>query len=96
MEISVQFEELDQSIDVEFRGNEKKTLDVSFGEFQQVTEYVGGKEYKGDYVATPTTEEQVFKTKGMVLLDDMTVKSIPFFNVSNTSGGNTVYIASEV
>ena len=34
MEISVQFEELDQSIDVEFRGNEKKTLDVSFGEFQ--------------------------------------------------------------
>lgn len=95
MEIKVQFKELDKSIDVDF-GSKENNLGVSFGEIQHVTEYVGGKEYKGDYVAIPTTKEQVFQTKGMVLVDNMTVKEIPFFNVSNTSGGNTVYIASEV
>lgn len=96
MEISVQFKELNKTIDVEFKGKDSKDINADFDEFQQVTEYVGGKEYKGDYVAIPTTKEQVFQTKGMVLVDNMTVKEIPFFNVSNTSGGNTVYIASEV
>ena len=33
-------------------------------------------------------------TKGKVLIDDMNIKAIPFYNVSNTSGGNTVFIGS--
>ena len=28
--------------------------------------------------------------------DDVTVKKIPFYNVSNTAGGTTVYIGKEV
>ncbi len=52
--------------------------------------------YDGTYVATPKTTEQVLPTKDKVLRDDIAVKAIPAFSVSNTSGGNTFYIASEV
>lgn len=68
----------------------------NFGEIQTVTEFVGGEPYAGDYEITPRTEEQIIPTKAKVMVEDMTVKSIPFFNVGNTSGGSTVYIGSEV
>ena len=57
-----------------------------FGEVQPVTEYIGGEQYKGDYIVTPKVISQTMETKNKVLTDDMTIKSIPFFNVSNTSG----------
>lgn len=53
-------------------------------------------EYTGDYNVTPKVTEQVLLTKNKVMVNDLTVKSIPFYNVSNTSGGNTVYIGNEV
>lgn len=57
---------------------------------------VGGTEYEGSYNITPKVEAQTVPTKYKVLVDDMTVKAIPFFSVSNTSGGNTVFIGNEV
>lgn len=53
-------------------------------------------EYQGEYEVTPRVVEQRMETKDKLLKDDVTIKSIPFFNVSNTSGGNTVYIGNEV
>ena len=81
---------------LEARFGADKKLGVGFGEVQKVIEYVGGKPYEGDYVITPKVEAQTLPTKEKVLIEDMTVKSIPFFNVSNTSGGSTVYIAKEI
>lgn len=52
--------------------------------------------YEGDYEVTPKVNAQTMPTKGKLMEEDVTVKSIPFFDVSNTSGGSTVYIGNEV
>ena len=57
---------------------------------------IGYVDYTDSYEVTPKTTEQVLQTKDKHLTDDVTIKSIPFFEVSNTAGGSTVYIGSEV
>lgn len=52
--------------------------------------------YEGDYEVTPKVDAQTMPTKGKVMEEDVTIKSIPFFDVSNMSGGTTVYIAKEI
>lgn len=52
--------------------------------------------YEGDYEVTPKVNAQILSTAKTFLKEDLTVKSIPFFKVSNTSGGNTIYIGNEV
>ena len=66
----------------------------AFGEVQTVNTV--GKLYKGDYAVTPKVDEQVMPTKGKYMIDDVTVNPIPIFEVSNSSGGTTVYIAKEM
>lgn len=95
MTLDVKFEEITGAFAVDIEET-TQAFGVDMGEVQHVTEFIGGEEYKGEYIATPTTKEQLFETKGKVMLDNITVKKIPFFNVSNANGGNTVYIASEV
>ena len=73
-----------------------KNITAKIGEVQTVTLSDGKEIYKGQYIVTPKIEQQALPTKNKILTEDVTVKSIPFFNVSNNSGGNTVYIASEV
>lgn len=60
--------------------------------------YVGsyGQIYDGSYTIVPRVEEQYMETKNKYMMDDVKINSIPFFSVSNQTGGNTVYIASEV
>lgn len=69
-------------------------VNADFGEVQTVS--IGGEVYKGDYAVTPKVNEQTLPTKGKLLIKDVTIKEIPVFRVSNTSGGTTVYIANEV
>lgn len=52
--------------------------------------------YDGPYEVTPMVEAQTVQTKDKYMSDDLTVKSIPYFDVSNTSGGSTVYIGSQI
>ena len=52
--------------------------------------------YNGNYRVTPKVTQQSLPTKNKVLVDDVTVNEIPFYNVENTSGGRTVFIAKEV
>lgn len=52
--------------------------------------------YDGEYMVTPSPEAQVLETAKKLMKDDVTVKKIPFYNVSNTAGGSTVYIGKEV
>ena len=62
----------------------------------EATTVINGVRYEGDYEVTPTTERQVLPTKNKSMVDDMTIHPIPIYEVSNTSGGNTVYIAGEI
>lgn len=52
--------------------------------------------YEGSYEVVPTVTAQQLETKQKFLVDDIVIREIPFFNVSNTAGGNTVYIGKEV
>lgn len=51
--------------------------------------------YKGEYEVTPTFQEQTLATADKVLKEDVTVKAIPRYDVANTAGGVTVYIATK-
>lgn len=71
-------------------------IKTSFGEVNKVTEVLGGDLYEGLYDITPTVDGQTLETENKLLLEDVKINAIPYFDVSNTSGGSTVYIGSEV
>lgn len=83
------------NIKVKFTEN-TETLRANLGEVQTVTEYIGGEVYAGDYAVTPKAEAQTMPTKGKVMTDDVVIHKIPYYEVSNNSGGTTVYIGNEV
>ena len=45
--------------------------------------------YTGSYEVTPKAEKQTLSTKNKVMASDVTVRSIPTYEVSNESGGTT-------
>ena len=99
MRIAVTFSSSNQRFSAQFRSNEH-TLDVDFHEsITVVPPAISGDYplYAGAYVVTPKAmEQQVLPTERTVLLNDITVKKVPLYQTSNNSGGNTVYIATEV
>ena len=52
--------------------------------------------YAGPYSVTPSPDAQTLETEGLVMQEDVNIRSIPFFEVSNTVGGTTVYIGKEI
>lgn len=54
------------------------------------------KAYAGEYEVTPTVNGKKLETRQRYMTDDVTILAIPFFEVGNTSGGNTVYIAEKI
>ena len=52
--------------------------------------------YDGPYEAIPKVEAQTLPTAQKLMTDDVTVHGVPFYEVSNDQGGNTVYIAKEL
>ena len=95
MKMAVKFSESNQSFDVKIK-EANQSFDARFKGIQPVTEYIGGEPYIGEYTIIPKVEAQTMPTKGKVMSDDVTVKKIPYFDVSNNSGGSTVYIGNEV
>lgn len=93
--IKAKLTEITKDIRASFYDNTKH-IEATVGEVQTVTLSDGKEIYQGQYTVTPRVERQSLSTKNKILTEDVTIKSIPFFNVSNNSGGNTVYIASEV
>lgn len=58
-----------------------------------VVNLIEGERYDGEYVVTPLAKnEVVLETSGKIMLDDVTVRKVPYFETSNESGGYTVYI----
>lgn len=78
----------------------KLSLDESDSQINIRIENVGSginlPKYDGGYDVTPTVDGTVLKTEQKVMEQDLTINAIPYFEVSNTSGGNTVYIGKEV
>ena len=61
-----------------------------------IPDQTGGVPYHGNYAVTPKAHDStVLSTRGKVMLDDVTVIEIPYYETSNESG-STVYIANEV
>lgn len=57
---------------------------------------IGYVDYDGSYEVTPKVSAQSLQTKDKHLTDDIKIKSIPFFNAGNETGGSTVYIGVEI
>lgn len=55
----------------------------------------GQEVYEGQYDITPKVTEQIMQTANKYMIDDVTIRKIPVYKVSNTSGGTTVYIGTE-
>lgn len=58
--------------------------------------YMGGDPYEGPYDVTPKVTAQTLPTAKKFMQEDVSVRAIPYFDVSNPAGGNTIYIAKEV
>lgn len=68
-------------------------MEVDFGEVQKCTELVGGELYDGACTVLPKVEDQVLQTQNKIMPDNVTVKAVPYAEVSNQAGGVTVTIA---
>lgn len=75
--------------------NQKLSVGSTFKDLQKVIERPDVELYTGNYEVTPKTETQTLETKDRFMVDDVTVKSIPYFEMDNNKG-TTVFIGNEV
>jgi hypothetical protein len=68
----MEFEDDAEEFDMEFETSNDE-FDMDFG---NVIEIPIGDYYDGDYNVTPGTEEQVLRTRGLAMADDVTVEPI--------------------
>ena len=71
-------------------------LGAKFSNYQEVTVIKDADPYMGEYEITPDIDAQIIPTAQKYMAEDMRIKAIPFYDVSNTSGGSTVYIGKEL
>lgn len=91
--LQMEFEEDPLTLDVSFCSDEE--FNVDFGEIQRIAaEDIPV--YDGEYEVTPTPEGQTLETAGLLMEKDTTIRAIPVYEVSNTAGGTTVYIGTEI
>lgn len=95
MRFDVTFQELDKKLNVDFRTRNEK-IKVDFEHLQVVSDNVGVDYYKGNYTVTPKAEKQELATRQKFLTENVKIKEIPFFEVSNLEGGQTVFIGKEL
>lgn len=77
----------------------KNTLTQEIGVKQDIVIvpiYKDVPQYEGGYEVTPKVSEQTLPTAKKLMSEDLTIKEIPYFEVGNNSGGDTVYIAKEI
>lgn len=52
--------------------------------------------YEGSYKVTPMVTSQTLATENRLMKENVTIKEIPFYEVSNSFGGDTIVIGSEL
>ena len=76
----------------------KKSLKGSITTKEKISGFVnaGGmtqqESYDGSYEVIPTIEQQILQTKNKTMVNDLTIKSIPYSESDNSAGGITVTI----
>jgi len=95
MLIRVQFHESKVGINAKFNSS-TVSMDTAFADLQKVTVREDRVPFTGEYQITPKVEAQTIPTAQKYMTDDMEIKAIPYFETSNNSDGETVYIGSEV
>lgn len=95
MKMRVNFKEKDSVIQVAF-AQKSTTFKADFGEILKVGNAEDCPVYDGNYTVTPAVTEQTLKTAQKKMVADVTIKKIPYFEVSNNSGGTTATIGNEV
>ncbi len=95
MQFSADFKESDKKFPVRFN-NSENNFGVVFKNIQIATVRPDVEIYEGEYTVTPKVEAQTVPTAQKYMTEDMKVKAIPFYDVSNAFGGNTIYIGNEV
>lgn len=92
MKLHITFSEIgDKTFNARFQ-QKRQPFDVCFGKVHHLTEYVGGDPYDGEYDITPKVEAQTMPTKEKIMLEDVTIRAIPYAEVTNQSNGKTVTI----
>ncbi len=94
MNLDVRFHSNGRTFKTDFDQATPKRIPAKFSEVSVVSV---GKEpdyYEGDYKVTPRVDAQTLPTADKTMREDLTVKAIPVYNVSNTAGGSTFYIAT--
>lgn len=87
MVFQVQFTATDQSLKVTFAATDQ-SITPGFDAWQKDTP-----KYNGKYEVVPLVDsETVLMTAQKILNDNIVVKQIPYFETSNDSDGQTVYI----
>lgn len=71
-----------------------KTIIGDAGVGRIVVEKHDSAPYEGQYELTPSAQAQFFDTKDKRMVDDLTVKAIPYFDVANEYG-RTIIIGGE-
>lgn len=95
MRFDVQFKQSRNSMDAVFSVSES-VFRAEFEGFQKITEYNDADPYTGSYEVIPKVDAQTLPTAQKFMADDVRIREIPMFEVSNTDGGETVYIGTEV
>lgn len=83
------FEERNKAFSAAFE-EQSKTFDAQFSSVQIIGG--GGDPYEGEYEITPKVNKQTIATRGKVMSDDVTILAIPYAEVANATGGQTVTI----
>lgn len=94
MKIRVQFEERNEQF--KLRLNEEREQFTAEFESLYLANAVPVDDYDGSYRITPKVQAQRLDTEGKHMKEDLLVLAIPYSEVSNTAGGNTVHIGSGV
>lgn len=71
-----------------------KDLNAGFGVVHLVNNIGQDDVYGGPCDVTPSVDAQTLETKDKFMPDDVRIKAIPYFEVSNAAGGTTVYIGT--
>lgn len=86
-EFEFEFAEQDQTFEFGF---EEPVINF---ELEQAIEISHNEYYQGEYVVTPKMfEGTVLPTKEKTMADDVIVLEVPFYEVSNETGGTTVTV----
>lgn len=82
---------------IKIRGENITTKSTISGNISHLNKEEPVPKYEGNYTVLPLAfQDTVLLTKDKKMTENVIIKEIPYYETSNLSGGNTVYIAGHV